>query len=183
MGTLTKAQTQTISITGTDVREVADNCWEEIIDIHKTNGRAFPYDKQKLRTDLGQLLLWDMTDQVSVQFYEQVNGENVERLSYNYLPQTDPQAVSTQPGQYPRYTTSPDWRVRVVARYNRQKPEEKVREFFDALGWRPSDPLSRTSTGKTEEHGALTHGRFGVKRAVYTDLPQTTRTDSKEREL
>jgi hypothetical protein len=185
MTTMTTQQTQAFvfAVTGTDVRDVAANCWQEIIDIHNFYGRDFPYDKQKLRNDIGQLLLWDMTDAISVQFFELVNGEKVERLSYNYLPVTDPQAVNSPPGEYPRYTISPDWKVRITARYNPHKPEPEVREFFDAIGWRPSEPLTRTGAGKMQEHGVIKSRNYGVKRAVYTDLPDTTKNDSKEREL
>jgi hypothetical protein len=183
MGTIVKVQSQVIEITGTDVRTVAENCFEEITDIHHFYGRNFPYDKQKLRNDIGQLLLWDMTDQISVQFFELLNGQRIERLSYNYIPRTDSQAVQSPPGEYPRYTISPDWKVRIVARYNAQKPEKKVAEFFDALGWRSSEPLSRSGAGKTEEHGSIMSRFYGVKRAVYTDLPDTIKKDTKEREI
>jgi hypothetical protein len=183
MGTMIKDQTQAIVVAGTDVRNVAANLWKEIIDIHRYYGRNFPYDKLKLQNDIGLLLLWDMTDQISVQFFALVNGEKVERLSYNYLPFTDTKAVNSPPGEYPRFAIESDWKVRIVARYNPGKPEPEVREFFDALGWRPSDPLVRSGAGKTEEHGAITSRYIGVKRAVYTDLPDTTKNDTKEREL
>ena len=181
--TAVQTQTETITITGTDIRIVASNCKKEIKHIHNFYGRDFPYDEQKLSNDIGLMLMYDVTDQISVQFFELVIGQRIERLSYNYLPHVDPQANNSQPGDYPRYTIDPGWKVRITARYNPQKPEQEVREFFDAIGWRPSEPLTRTGAGKTQEHGAITSGQIGVKRAVYTDLPDTPGNDSKEREL
>jgi hypothetical protein len=183
MGTIIKAQTQTIPITGTDVRDVAAKLWEEIIDIYHFYGRNFPYDKPKLRNDIGQILLWGMSDQLSLQFFELLNGKRIERLSYNYIPCATAQGGNSPPGEYPRYSIQPDWQVRIVARYHPQKSVEEVAEFFDALGWRPSDPLVRTGAGRTEEHGALGSGGIKVKRAVYTDLPDTASKDTKEREV
>jgi hypothetical protein len=183
MGTIIKAKAEVIEITGTDVRDVAANLWEEILDIYHFYARNFPYDKQKLRNDIGQILLWGMSDQLSLQFFELLNGKRIERLSYNYLPCTTAQGGNSPPGEYPRYSIHPEWQVRIVARYHPQKSEQEVAEFFDALGWRPSDPLTRTGAGRTEEHGILGSGGYKVKRAVYTDLPEPTTKDTKEREL
>jgi hypothetical protein len=181
--TESKVQTQTIPITGTDVRDVAANLWGEIIDIYHFYGRNFPYDKPKLRNDIGQILLWGMSDQLSLQFFELLNGKRIERLSYNYIPCATAQEGNSPPGEYPRYSIQPEWQVRIVARYHPQKSVEEVAEFFDALGWRPSDPLARTGAGRTEEHGTLGSAGIKVKRAVYTDLPDITKNDTKEREV
>ena len=88
MSTMARVETQTVA--GTDVREVAGAIWQEIIEIYALYARRFPYEKQRLRGDLAQMLLWDMADKVIVQFYD---SQKVERLSYEYTPLSDPAAV------------------------------------------------------------------------------------------
>jgi hypothetical protein len=185
MATLTTTKTETRTVTGANVREVAGSTWQEVIAIGEFYGRHFPYDMAKLRNDLGQILLWDMAEKIVVQFYEISGSERIERLSYEFVPlAAGPQAVQSPPGEFPRFEISPSWQVRLVARYTTRKPENEVREFYEALGWRPSEPLTRSGQGSTTTYGAFRSGDFSVSRDVYTDLPDTNnQTARKEREL
>lgn len=180
MSTMTKSKTTTRTVTGTNVLEVAESIRQEIISLYDFYGRHFPYDMAKLRNDIGQILLWDMCDSLKVQFYD---GEKIERLSYEFIPRADPEAVHTPPGEFPRFAIPEGLNVRVVAHYSTRKPEHEVREFYDALGWRPSEPLTRTGQGTTERYGAFRSGDYGVTREVYTDLPHNTQRVRKETAL
>ena len=179
MTTMTRVETQTI--TGTDIREVAAAIWDEVIALYNFYGRNFPYNMQTLKRDLAQILLWDMCEKVAVQFFELVNGEKVERLSYEFLPLSDPEAEHSAPGDFPSYEISDDWQVRLVATYTPRKPIEEVREFFKQLGWVPSDPLTRTGKGTTERYAWFQSGGFSVSREVYHDFDK--KTDIEEVEL
>src|SRR5712691_3460127 len=106
MSTMTKSQTTSITVAGTDVREVAGSIWQQVRAIEEYYGRHFPYDMQKLRGDIGQILLWDMTDEIMVQFYD---SEKVERLKYGFVPRADPGAVNSPPGEFPRFEIAPGW--------------------------------------------------------------------------
>ena len=179
MATITRVETTTI--TGADVREVAAAIWEEVMALYNFYGRNFPYNMQTLKRDLAQILLWDMCEKISVQFYELVNDEKVERLSYEFLPLSDPEAAHDAPGNFPSYEISEDWKVRLVASYTSRKPIEEVREFFKQLGWMPSDPLTRTGHGTTERYAWFQSGGFSVSREVYHDF--AAQTDIEEVEL
>ena len=171
MGTMTKSQT--ISITGNNVREVANCIWEQVGFIEKHYGIKLPTDKQKLRNDLGQMLLWGMTDEIKLQFYD---SEKNERLKYGFVPNADPTAVHTPPGEFPRFEISPDWQVRLVVEHAANKSEAELREFYDSLGWSPCESLKRTGNGTTTPCGAFRSGDFSVGCDVYTDLPAKTNT-------
>jgi len=170
MSTITTTKTETRTVTGTDVRQVADSTWQEITSIYDVYGKHFPYDRQQLRHDIGQLLLWDMTDRIRVQFYD---ADKVERLSYEFVPHADPGAVHSPPGTFPRHEIPVGLHVRVVAKYSTKKPEAEVREFYEALGWHPAEPLKRTGQGTTTTYGSFRSNDFGVTREVYQDLPNT----------
>lgn len=177
MGTMTKSQT--ISITGNDVRQVADCIWDQVGLIEKHYGIALPNDKQKLRKDLGQMLIWGMAKEIKLQFYD---SEKNERLKYGFVPNADPTAVHSPPGQFPRFEIPPNWQVRLVVEDTTDKPEAEVREFYDSLGWFPCESLKRTGNGTTTPYGAFRSGDFSVGCDVYTDLPgKTTKPSRKER--
>jgi hypothetical protein len=110
MGTMTKSQT--ISITGNDVRQVADCIWDQVGLIEKHYGIRLPCDMQKMRLDLGQILIWGMTREIKLQFYDKDNNE---RLTYGFVPNADPTAVHSPPGQFPRFEIPPGLQVRLVA--------------------------------------------------------------------
>lgn len=169
------------SITGTDIRQVADAIWEAVIALYSFYGRNFPYNMQSLKRDLAQILLWDMAKKISVQFYEIVNDEKVERLSYEFLPLSDPEAEHSDPASFPSYDIYEDWKVRLVAIYTPLKPVEEVREFFRELGWVPSEPLTRTGKGTTEHYAWFCAGGISISREIYHDFDE--KTDIEEVEL
>jgi hypothetical protein len=175
MTTTTRAQTQTVS--GVDVRKVAEDMWQEIVAVYDVYGRYFPYDKQELRRDLGLIMLWDMAEKIRVQFYD---NDKVLRLSYEFLPLADPGAVHSPVGEFPRYEISPEWRVRVVAVETARKPANEVAEFYQQLGWRTSEALTITGTGTTEPYGSFRSGGFVVSREVYNDIKATENTTKQE---
>jgi hypothetical protein len=172
MSTMTRAETQTV--TGTDVRQVAEAIWQEVLAIYDFYGRRFPYDKPQLRSDLGQILLWDMCDAIKVEFYENQKDQKVERLSYEFLPLSDPGAVQEAPGTFPRFQIQASWQVRLIARYTTRKPEAEVLEFYRELGWRLVEPLTRTGRGLTEWFSWFRSGGFSVHRGVYKDFDEPT---------
>jgi hypothetical protein len=44
-----------------------------------------------------------------------------------------------------------------------------VHEFYDQLGWRPCEPLTRTGEGITKQYGAFASGGINASCEVYTD--------------
>jgi hypothetical protein len=160
------------TINGADVREVAAAIWQAVIALYKFYGQNFPYNQEKLKRDLAQILLWDMTEKICVQFYEMKKGKKVERLSYEFRPLSDPAAVHKDPGSFPTYKIRQHWQVRLIAIYTKQKPADEVREFFNKLGWVPSEALTRTGKGKTERFGWLRSRGFSVSSEVYHDLDE-----------
>lgn len=180
MTTMVNTKSDTRTVTATDVREVAAAISKEIIALYEFYGRRFPYSVGKTRNDIGLLLLFDMTDRIVVEFYEMLNNQKVERLSYTYRPEPDPEAIDSPPGEFPRFEIDPAWQVRVVSYYPTTKPESEVREFYQQLGWRPVDLLVRTGLGTTERNGAFRSDGFVVTKEVYHDLQNTHNTDKKE---
>ena len=166
MGTMVK--TQVITITGNDVREVAGCIWDQLTALDKHYGIRLPYDMQQLRLDLGQILMWGMTQEIKLQFYD---SENVERLKYGFVPIADRTVVHSPPGEFPRFEIPPGLQVRLVAEHTTSKPETEVRKFFQGIGWSPCEPLMRTGSGSTTTYGAFRSGDFPVSRDVYSDLP------------
>jgi hypothetical protein len=164
-----------------DVLAVATAISEELIALHDFYGKHFPYDKGKLIKDLGLLLLFGMTGKIVFEFFEIIGNQKVEKLSYAYLPESVPEAVNSQPGDFPRHEILPYWQVRVVSYYTTSKPESEVREFHNQLGWLPVDALTRTGQGTTERSGEFVSGNFTVAKEVYKALQDKTSTDQKER--
>jgi hypothetical protein len=181
MDTMTRVETKTI--TGTDVREVADCIWQEVLALYEFYGRNFPYHKQKLRGDLGQIMLWGMADAFKVQFYEDAEGKRNEKLSYEFVLRADPGAVHTPPGNFPRFQLQASWQVRLVAIETTAKPEAEVQEFYLALGWRYCDPLIRNSQGTTEKYGDFRSGDYGVSREVWKDVDVHREEDPQGKEV
>jgi hypothetical protein len=183
MDTMTRVETTTI--TGADVRQVGDCIWEEVTALWNHYGRYVPYDKQKLRTDLGQIILWGMAAKFAVQFYDMVNGQRVEKLSYEFVLEADPQAVHSSPGAFPRFQIPEGYQVRLVAIETTAKPVEEVKEFYIALGWRYADPLTRSSQGTTEKYADFRSGGISVSREVWQDedVQKPENTNGKEVEI
>ena len=182
MSTMTTTKIETRTVTGTNVLEVANAMWTEIQSIYQVYGKRFPYNPELLRGDLGQILLWEMCEHITVQFFEVSGDKRIERLSYSFVPSPDAGAHESPPGEFPRFEISPAWEVRVVGSYNPKKPEQEARKFYETLGWRPSQPLTRTGQGTTEQYGSFRSGGFGVHREVYKDFPNNTQTNTKEME-
>ena len=166
MSTETQLQTTSKTISGQNVQEVATNIWQEIQAIYEWIGERFPYNLPKLRADLGQILLWDMASKIVVQFH---TPDNVEKLSYEFVPGAAPDAVHSEPGTFPRYALEPSWKVRVIAKDSLTKPQSVVKNFFAELGWVDVPTLTRTGEGTTKPYGAFKSGDFGVTRQVYSD--------------
>jgi hypothetical protein len=173
-------KTKPITVSATDIRVVAAGIFQEIIALYDFYQRAFPYNIGKTRNDIGLLLLFEMTDRLVVEFYEMRNGEKVERLSYTYRPEVDPDAPDSPPGEFPRFDIEPAWQIRVVSYYSTTKPEAEVREFHNQLGWYPIDSLTRTGQGHTEHYGAIRSGDYMVTKEVYTDIPTPNLPERKE---
>jgi hypothetical protein len=183
MSTMAQTKAETHTVTATDIREVAAAISKEIIALYEFYGRRFPYNVGKTRNDIGLLLLFAMTDRIVVEFYEMVDNQKVERLSYTYRPEADPEAVDSPPGEFPRYEIDPAWQVRVVSYYSTTKPVSEVREFHNQLGWHQIDRLTRTGGGTTERYGAIRYGGYEVTKEVYHDLQEKHHTDKKELDL
>jgi hypothetical protein len=175
-----KIETVTRVASATDVLNVATAISEAIQMLYEFYRQRFPYDKGKLIKDIGLLLLFDMTAKIVFEFFEMLNGQKVEKLSYTYLSESDPEAVNSQPGDFPRFEILPSWQVRVVSYYSKTKPESQVKEFHNQLGWLPVDPLTRTGHGTTERYGEFRSGDVTIIKEVYTDLQDTHHTDQKE---
>src|SRR5437764_1170536 len=107
MTTMALTQSETRTVTATDVREVAAAISQEIIALYEFYGKRFPYNIGKIRNDIGLLLLFDMTDRIVIEFYELVNNQKVEKLSYTYRPASAPEVVNSPPGDFPRFQISP----------------------------------------------------------------------------
>jgi hypothetical protein len=180
MTTMAQTKADTYTVAATDVREVAAAIHQELIALYDFYARRFPYNVGKIRNDIGLLLLFGMTAKIVCEFYEMLNNQKVERLSYTYRPEADPEAVNSPPGEFPRYEIDPAWQVRVVSYYPTTKPESEVREFYDQLGWHPVDRLVRTGRGTTERNGAFRSGDYVVTKEVYHDLQDKHTTDKKE---
>jgi hypothetical protein len=164
MATMTKNET----VTGVNVRELAGAINEEIEAIYAANIRTFPYNKERLRNDIGLILLYDMADSIKVEFYD---NEQTERVSYAFVPGADPAAAITPPGQFPRRDIPANLNVRITAYDTTKKPEGKVREFYEQLGWRRVESLRRSGQGTTETYGSFKSGGIVANRSCYTDLP------------
>jgi hypothetical protein len=177
MPTETQVQTINRTITGQNVLEVATAIWKEIQAIYEWAGRRFPYNLPKLRTDIGQILLWDVASMIVIQFY---TPDMVEKLSYEFVPGADANAVHSEPGTFPRFELDPSWQVRVIAKYSLTKPQHEVRELFQALGWVDVPSLTRTGGGTTEQYGTFKSGDYGVSRQVYSDPDKKDHSDGKE---
>jgi hypothetical protein len=180
MTTMTKQETIVKSVAGTDVRNVAAEISEDLIALHDLYGRHFPYNKGKIRNDIGLLLLFGMTDRIVMEFYEMKDGQKIERLSYTYRPESNSEEVTNPSDDLPLYAIEPEWQLRVVSYYSTSKPASEVREFYTQLGWYPSDPLVRTGRGNTERYGEVRSGDFTVTKEVYTDTQDKYPTDHKE---
>lgn len=166
------------TINGQNVLDVATAIWQAVQAIYAWAGRRFPYNLPKLRTDLGQILLWGMADMITVQFY--TPEDMVEKLSYEFVPGEAPTAVQSEPGDFPRHALDPSWKVRLIAQDTVTKPESEVREFYRQLGWVDVPPLTRTGEGTTSQYSAFKSGDFGVTCQVYSDQPDKDTTERKE---
>jgi hypothetical protein len=179
MSTETQSQTINKTILGQNVLDTATNIWQEIQAIYVWAGQRFPYNVPKLRTDLGQILLWDwdMASMIVIQFY---SPDMVEKLSYEFVPGVAPDAEHSEPGTFPRYALDPSWQVRVIAKDSLTKPQSEVKNFFRELGWLRCDPLTRTGEGTTEQYGSFKSGDYGVTRQVYSDPDKKDYSNGKE---
>jgi hypothetical protein len=182
MTTISMLKTETVTRTATaeDVRDVATAIVQEILALSEFYGKNFPYALGRLIKDIGLLLLFDMTAKIAFEFFEMVNGQRVERLSYAYLPKSVPGAVNSEPGDFPRREILPSWQVRLISYYPPAKPVSEVREFYEQLGWLPVDPLTRTGQGTTEEYGVFVSKAFSVAKEFYSDPPDKHKIIHKE---
>jgi len=159
----TRTQTDTISVTATDVRTVMELVTEEISWLQEAYADV-PSDFQldEALVDCSLLVLNQVINAIRLQFYR--NGELIRE--HAYLIRDGTQASSGPSSSPPLGYLPEETRVRLAVTPNPDQPKAIRDAWLARLGWQTATALRLPANATCQSYGALSSGGFGVERQL-----------------
>jgi|GEM_PF-3556830 len=162
----TRTGTNTITVTGGDVRKVLGWAVTTIKAVCKAAKHASKdFDEDAASEDLGLFVMYEIIEGFHLQIYH--SGTLVREYSFDIAAEPvetwGPAADSPPLGYVPEGA-----HIRLVVTPNRQANREQVTEWFRRRNWTDAAPLNRPK-GTHQTYGAFGSGGFGLHRRLLSN--------------